>query len=1005
MSDILFSTEDAKHHLHGESDGRFVSKEGGEVSSIEKHWQDNDIKTTEAFRTKVMPKIEKKFDELSSKLKIDFNWLRESIEMGDSPEAIIDKLTDEGDEIYDAFTNAGSLNSLLVDKLGTREMDRLGEDDDTDFEDAIGEWLRKKLQDVLSERRGEILSSIPKKKKKDAELSLNTAHTQAKWYNTLLARCLELTGDVDEAVRSADLAFSVQSVPLAIEDAQHHLHGESDGRFVSKARDVSEKAKPQSKEVAVPLPKDKKSKLVINTNIPVDDLNRELKNIHEERGSKSIYLLKGLVDIRNGDFHAWNPQKGGHEHFDVAKALGIPEGKYAKLYLNYDQEYGSAIGHTRGGLDSYVDKELLRSANSKLDRLPFLVSNQESGAMFAHDIFNRRAQGILNRSIEAVKKMNASARIDLEKSLRTADPAELSQALLTFIRKYRVQLADILTTTQLASLLEGARDVAKKIPTIPIFPSAPPPATLEPQKAMELLDTLRVLPVGEREQKIYELPADQQTFVRQGLMAQEQGGFQPPPPPFVPLAPSEGSPERIHYPIIDEAAQSLAAKNVMTRPQFDALDSAARQKAFTVAHVECLDTMTKIRDVMSEVIRDGIDVQTFRERVLATVDEGTFMSDWHMETILRVNVQTAFSDGQMAVLQHPFVRSGFPYASYEAIHDDRVRHNHLALETLGIDGTNIYRINDPVFQMFRPPWDWCDRCSWIPMTVRMAASKGIEEAKRWIETGVEPSPPAFVAMPSFRPPSGFQRSLSGQSLAIEDAQHHLHGESDGRFVKKGDASGESNKTNNSEKSQKFIDSLSKKERKAIEDYSAEGYLELNFQFRSGGKKSEKTKKKIKEISDILDKHEIDEDTVAYRYVTRFEDYEVGDKFRDDAPISTTTNPDFKYTPHGAKTLAGKLIGDVVVTKMEIHIPKGTKGAYIENVSSRPEESELLLAPRQNFQVVGKENGVLKVRVITQEVKKALDDEVREYERLRESNKSLSIQLSCESMCWVNSNRK
>lgn len=386
-------------------------------------------------------------------------------------------------------------------------------------------------------------------------------------------------------------------------------------------------------------------------------------------------------------------------------------------------------------------------------------------ASFAYDIYNRRAQGILNRAIAAAKKLNASARKDLETVLRTSDKAELSRSLIAFVNRYRVQMTNLLSTTQLASLLEGAREVAKGIPTIPIFPGAvSPPATLEPAKAVALLDELRFLPTTEREQRIYELPSDQQLFVRQGLMAQGQGGM--PPIDFVPVT-MDGTPERLHFPIIDEAAKQLAEKNVMTREQFDALDAAARQKAFTIAQVESVETMSKIRKVMGETIRDGVDLQTFRERVMSEVDTGTFLSDNHLEVVFRTNVQTAFSDGQMAVLKMPFVQSGFPYASYEAIHDDRARHEHLDIETLGIDGTNIFRINDPVFETFRPPWDYNCRCSWIPMTVRMAASKGISEAKQWLDTGEEPQPPAFVAMPDFRPPAGFLRSLSGMPLSVQ----------------------------------------------------------------------------------------------------------------------------------------------------------------------------------------------------------------------------------------------
>lgn len=398
----------------------------------------------------------------------------------------------------------------------------------------------------------------------------------------------------------------------------------------------------------------------------------------------------------------------------------------------------------------------------KEESVPFSID-----AKLSFDIFNRRAQGILNRAVAACRSLSASARVDLSKALKTDDPAEVSAALDSFIRRYRVQLSDLLTTTQLAALLEGAREVAKAIPTVPAFPGAvPPPPTLEPKAAVALLDKFKLLSGMEREEAIYHLPADQQHFIRQGLLAQQQGGAEP-PGPFAPTSPAGESPDKIHYPIIDEAARELSSKNVMTRYQFDALDSAARQKSFTVAYVESLDTLAKIRDAISETIEGGVDLATFREKVLLAVDEGTFMSDAHMETVFRTNVQTAFSDGQMTVLSHPFVRSGFPYASYEAIHDDRVEHEHLEMESLGIQGTNIYRIDDPVFQLFRPPWRWRCRCSWIPMTVKMAAAKGIQEAIDWLESGVEPSPPAWVQMPSFRPPAGFQRSVSGMPLSVQ----------------------------------------------------------------------------------------------------------------------------------------------------------------------------------------------------------------------------------------------
>ena len=44
---------------------------------------------------------------------------------------------------------------------------------------------------------------------------------------------------------------------------------------------------------------------------------------------------------------------------------------------------------------------------------------------------------------------------------------------------------------------------------------------------------------------------------------------------------------------------------------------------------------------------------------------------------------------------------------------------------------------------------------------------GISEAEEWLRTGVEPSPPAFVSMPPFSPPPGFQRAVSSAPLSIQ----------------------------------------------------------------------------------------------------------------------------------------------------------------------------------------------------------------------------------------------
>ena len=326
-------------------------------------------------------------------------------------------------------------------------------------------------------------------------------------------------------------------------------------------------------------------------------------------------------------------------------------------------------------------------------------------ALFSHDIENRRAQGILNRSLKAARNMSAEARRDLKAAIEEGEN-DRGAAVVAFINKYRVQLAQLLTSSQLAAVLEGAREVVSKVP---------------------------------------EFDADLGEI----------------PQPTFPLE------ESIHLPTIDTAAKELAEKNVLTRQVFDELDSQARVKAFTVAGVDAEDTLTKIRDVIADNVAKGADYESFKQEVLSAVDAGTFLSDSHMETVFRTNVQNAFSEGQLNVLQNPLVRSGFPYSAYDSIHDDRARKDHNDLDKLGISGTNVYRNDDPVFQMFRPPWDYNCRCSWTPLTIRQAAEKGIPEAKTWLETGIEPSDPAHVPMPAFQPPEGFQRAMVSAPMSVQ----------------------------------------------------------------------------------------------------------------------------------------------------------------------------------------------------------------------------------------------
>lgn len=391
---------------------------------------------------------------------------------------------------------------------------------------------------------------------------------------------------------------------------------------------------------------------------------------------------------------------------------------------------------------------------------PVATKDAPLSIAFSHDIQNPAAQAVLTRSLKEAKGLSAAAKKDLAIALRQD---ATGGALVSFVNKYRLQLAKALSYTQLAALLEGAQEVANKIPTQATFPGAvPPPPTLEPEAAVKLVNKLEAEKDAVKRAEIIEaLPKEQQAYATQAVIAKEAYKNLP-PPQFTPQ-----TPDNVHLHTIEEAVKNLSERNVMDHTSYDALDAAARAKAFTVANVSAEETLTKIRDSLAENVKKGADFDTWEQAVLKDVESGTFLSEAHQENVFRTNIQTAFSDGQQAVLNHPLVRNGFPYSAYDAIHDDRVREDHLALEKHGIQGTNIYRNDDPVFQLFRPPWDYNDRCGSTPLTVRQAAEKGIEEAKEWLRTGVEPTEKAFVKMPPFQPPEGFKRSVAAAPLSIQ----------------------------------------------------------------------------------------------------------------------------------------------------------------------------------------------------------------------------------------------
>ncbi len=235
---------------------------------------------------------------------------------------------------------------------------------------------------------------------------------------------------------------------------------------------------------------------------------------------------------------------------------------------------------------------------------------------------------------------------------------------------------------------------------------------------------------------------------------QQVPGRPPSQPPLFPPSIAEG-PEELRFPKIEEAANRLIERNILSREAFDAASREIQQDAFTVAGEIENDTIETIRDTLAEDIRQGTSLDGFSDRLSERLGTSR-LGDGHLETVYRTNVQSAFRDGRETLMQDPVVASAFPYQEYVHIGDDRVRDEHARLSQLGLNGTNVYRRDDPFWDHFTPPWDYNCRCAVNVLTLEAAAARGVKEAQSWLETGQPPLRPEYrLAAIPFRPKAGF----------------------------------------------------------------------------------------------------------------------------------------------------------------------------------------------------------------------------------------------------------
>ncbi len=194
----------------------------------------------------------------------------------------------------------------------------------------------------------------------------------------------------------------------------------------------------------------------------------------------------------------------------------------------------------------------------------------------------------------------------------------------------------------------------------------------------------------------------------------------------------------------------------------------AQAEAFTVAKVTRLDILQDIRNAVEKALKDGQTLAAFRKELTpilqakgwwgrsgefdqhadrplsgSTLQGGTptlqghgrkeytdadgivsqvqLGSPWRLETIYRVNMQTAYMTGRF---QEQLANvDDRPYWQYSAILDGRTRPSHRAM-----DG-KVFRWDDPFWASFYPPNGWRCRCRVVALAQRdLTAAHRIESS-------------------------------------------------------------------------------------------------------------------------------------------------------------------------------------------------------------------------------------------------------------------------------------
>lgn len=178
----------------------------------------------------------------------------------------------------------------------------------------------------------------------------------------------------------------------------------------------------------------------------------------------------------------------------------------------------------------------------------------------------------------------------------------------------------------------------------------------------------------------------------------------------------------------DEAVAWFRARLDLTDEEFEAIDSEARRKAFTIADVAQVDIIDQVWQALERAIRDGTTLEVFAAEIGGLLSAAWGRDDPHrIETIFRTNVQKAYNRGRWKQQHDPVVARLRPYYAYDALLDTRT--SDICFEL----NKTVLPLEDPFWSSHLPPMHHRCRSSLRNLTQKQAERRGISETRPEVE--------------------------------------------------------------------------------------------------------------------------------------------------------------------------------------------------------------------------------------------------------------------------------